>query len=282
MRLAFRRVSTGDIARELTANSTVRKLAFAGSIEIGYRLQRAGADTPTKITTDRGGRAALLVFDDADLDAAVQGALLSTFRSTAQPGIAVNRFLIQRGIYDAFAAQYAAAAQALQVGPGIEPTVEVGPLIDEAAVRAVEGRIADAVAQGAMVVTGGRRHARGGRFFEPTVLGHATARMQIARAESCGVVAPLIQFGIEEEALALANDSDLGLASYFFTRDAGRVYRVAQGLATAVLGVNAVALSAKAVPFGGIRRSGPGPKGNHDGIRDFLETRYIYFAEASH
>jgi len=272
----------GEIARELATSALIRKLAFEGAPEIGQRLLRGHPDTVGKIAIERGGRAAMLIFDDANVERAVHDALLSTFRSADQPGICPNRLLIQRGIYDTFATQYVAAVRGLRVGPGIEPQAEIGPLIDEAAMRKVTRQISDARAQGAVIVLGGRRHARGGLFFEPTVLSHVTPRMQIFREEGSHLVAPLIQFSTEEEALAMANDGSLDPGSSFFTRDVARVYRVARGLGTSLLGVNTGVLSADHGVFCPPGQSGPGLNGSSAEIREFLEIKYVCFADTRH
>jgi succinate-semialdehyde dehydrogenase/glutarate-semialdehyde dehydrogenase len=271
----------GPIATELTANALVRKLTFGGAREIAERLLRDRPAGVGKIAVEHAGRAALLIFEDADIDAAVQGALRSTFRCPDQRGVCTNGLLIQRGIYDAFTTKYIAEVRALKVGPGLDPDTEVGPLIDEAAMRKVERQIADARSQGAALAIGGRQHARGGLFFEPTVLKYTTSRMPTRWDESAGLVVSLIPFSTEAEALAMANQCELGPASYFFTRDVGRVYRVARGLETHVLGVNTGMLSGEDSAFVCPRQSKAGSDGGDDEIRAYLNVKTVCFAETN-
>ena len=269
----------GAIAREFAANTVVRKLTFGGACEIGRRLLRTRPDAVEKITIGRG-RAAVLIFDDANVDAAVHSALCSTFRNDGQH-VPASRLLIQRGIYGVFATQYVAAVRALKVGPGIEPQTEIGPLIDAAALHRVERQIADACSQGATLATGGQRHARGGLFFEPTVLYHMTPGMLNGLTDSSGLVVPLILFNNEAEALAMANQCEANPATYLFTRDVGRVYRVAQGLRTGILGVSTGGLPSEGGPFSEPRPSASGLNGGDDEIRAYLQVKNVCFVESS-
>ncbi|MFO1207535.1 MAG: succinate-semialdehyde dehydrogenase [Burkholderiales bacterium] len=271
-------VVTGDaeaIGKVLTASPVVRKLTFTGSTEVGRLLMRQSADTVKKISLELGGNAPFIVFDDADLDAAVAGAMASKYRNSGQTCVCANRILVQSGIHDAFAAKLAAAAGALKVGAGIEPGVEQGPLIDTAALEKVEAHVADAVEKGAQILVGGRRHERGGTFFQPTVLTGITRQMRVMREETFGPVAPLLRFETEEEAIALANATESGLAAYFYSRDIGRVFRVAEALEFGMVGVNTGAISNEVAPFGGVKQSGIGREGSHYGIEEYLEVKYV-------
>jgi len=271
-------VITGDargIGGQFTANPTVRKLTFTGSTEVGKQLLRQAADTVKKCSMELGGNAPFIVFDDADLDAAVQGALASKFRNAGQTCVCANRLLVQDGVYDAFAAKLAAAVAALRVGDGFEDGVEIGPLIDEAACRKVEAHIADAVAKGAKIVVGGRRDPRGGLFFTPTVLTGVTPQMLVAREETFGPVAPLFRFQDEAQAIQMANDTEFGLASYFYSRDIGRVVRVSEALEYGIVGINEGLISTEQAPFGGVKESGLGREGSRYGIEDYLEIKYL-------
>ena len=264
-----------EVGGELTASPLVRKLTFTGSTEVGRILMRQSAETIKKISLELGGNAPFLVFDDADLDAAVEGAVQSKYRNAGQTCVCANRLLVQAGIYDVFAEKLAARANALRVGAGTEPGVQIGPLIDEAAVAKVEQHISDAMGKGARVIAGGKRHSRGGSFFEPTVVADATSRMQIFREETFGPVAPLIKFWSEAEGVALANDTEFGLASYFFARDVGRVWRVSEALEAGIIGVNTGIISTEVAPFGGIKQSGIGREGGKYGIEEYLEVKYV-------
>jgi len=263
------------IGGELTANPIVRKISFTGSTEIGRLLMRQSADTIKKMSLELGGNAPFIVFDDADLDAAVAGAVASKFRNSGQTCVCTNRFYAQASIYDAFVEKFAAAAKALKVGPGLDAGTQVGPLIDDAAVTKVEEHLSDALAKGARVVTGGGRDARGGRFFTPTVLADVTGDMTICREETFGPLAPVIRFETEEEVLRLANDSEVGLAGYFYARDIGRVWRVAEALEVGIVGVNTGLISTEVAPFGGVKQSGLGREGSRYGIEDYLEIKYL-------
>ena len=271
-------VLTGDargIGGELTANPTVRKLTFTGSTEVGKLLLRQAADTVKKCSMELGGNAPFIVFDDADLDAAVEGALVSKFRNAGQTCVCANRLLVQDGVYDAFAEKLAKAVAALKVGDGFEAGVDIGPLIDEAACRKVEEHIADAVAKGAIIAVGGQRDPRGGLFFTPTVLTGVTPQMQVAREETFGPVAPLFRFRDEAQAIQMANDTEVGLASYFYSRDIGRIFRVAEALEYGIVGINAGLISTEQAPFGGVKESGLGREGSKYGIEDYLELKYL-------
>lgn len=271
-------VLTGDpvaIGGELTSSPVVRKLSFTGSTEIGRLLMRQSADTVKKLSLELGGNAPFIVFNDADLDAAVEGALISKYRNTGQTCVCANRFLVQDGIYEAFAARLAAKVMEMKVGNGLEPGVVQGPLIDGQALAKVEEHIADALAKGARVVTGGQRHALGGTFFEPTVLADVTPDMKCAREETFGPVAPLFRFREESEAISLANATEFGLAAYFFTRDVARVFRVGEALEYGMVGANTGLISNEMAPFGGIKQSGLGREGSRHGIEEYLEIKYL-------
>ena len=264
-----------EIGAEMTSNPTVRKLSFTGSTEIGRQLMEQGAATIKKISLELGGNAPFLVFDDADLDAAVQGAIDSKYRNAGQTCVCANRLYVQDSVYDAFAEKLVAAVKTLKVGNGLSEGVSQGPLIDDAAVKKVEEHIADALGKGARLLMGGHRHALGQSFFEPTVLADVTADMQVAKEETFGPMAPLFRFKTEEEALALANDTEFGLASYFYARDIGRVWRVAEGLESGMVGINTGLISNEVAPFGGVKQSGLGREGSKYGIDDYLVIKYL-------
>jgi succinate-semialdehyde dehydrogenase/glutarate-semialdehyde dehydrogenase len=271
-------VVTGDAAAiglELSTNPAVRKLTFTGSTEVGKQLMAQCAGTVKKVSLELGGNAPFIVFDDADLDAAVQGLLASKYRNSGQTCVCTNRVLVQAGVYQAFARKLTDAVARLQVGDGLQAETQQGPLIDEAAVRKVEAHIADAVAKGARVATGGGRHALGGTFFQPTVLTGATREMLVSREETFGPLAPLYRFETEDEAVALANDSELGLASYFYTRDLARAWRVSERLECGMVGLNTGLIATEAAPFGGVKESGVGREGSKYGIEDFLVVKYV-------
>ena len=274
-------VVTGDpvaIGGELTANPVVRKLSFTGSTEVGRLLMAQCAPTIKKLSLELGGNAPFIVFDDADLDAAVEGAMASKYRNTGQTCVCANRLLVQRGVYDRFAEKLAAAVAELRVGAGLEPGVNQGALIDAQAVEKVERHIADAVGKGARILAGGRRHPLGGTFFEPTVLADVTPEMAVAREETFGPVAPLFAFDSEEEAIRMANDTEFGLAAYFFSRDVGRIFRVAEALEYGMVGINTGTMSNELAPFGGIKQSGNGREGSRYGIDEYLEMKYLCLA----
>jgi succinate-semialdehyde dehydrogenase / glutarate-semialdehyde dehydrogenase len=265
----------GEIGGELTSNPIVRKLSFTGSTEVGIELARQCAPTLKKLSLELGGNAPFIVFDDADLDAAVEGAIASKYRNTGQTCVCANRLLVQDSIYDAFAATLAAAVARLRVGGGFEDGVTQGPLIDQQAVQKVEEHIADAVAAGARVLLGGRRHALGGTFFEPTVLVDVAPGMKIAREETFGPVAPLFRFHDEAEAVRMANDTEFGLAAYFYSGGMNRVWRVAEALEYGIVGINTGIISTEVAPFGGVKFSGQGREGSKYGIEDYLEIKYL-------
>jgi succinate-semialdehyde dehydrogenase/glutarate-semialdehyde dehydrogenase len=267
--------SSRAIGNELTANPLVRKLTFTGSTEVGKELIAACAGTVKKVSMELGGNAPFIVFDDADLDAAVEGAMVSKYRNTGQTCVCTNRFLVQDGVYDAFAEKLTAAVAKMKVGDGLAGETQQGPLIDMKAVESVEAQIADALAKGARIVLGGKRHALGGTFFEPTVLADATAGMRIAKEETFGPVAPLFRFKTEEEAIRMANDTEFGLASYFYSRDIGRIWRVAEAVEYGIVGINTGLISTTVAPFGGVKESGTGREGSKYGIEDFLEIKYL-------
>jgi len=274
----FNVVTAGDpaaVGAEMTSSPVVRALSFTGSTEIGKLLMRQCAGTVKKLSLELGGNAPFIVFDDADLDAAVAGAIACKFRNAGQTCVCANRLLIQDGIYDAFAAKLTEAAAKLSVGPGLTTASQQGPLINQEAIAKVERHIEDAVAKGARVTLGGRRHALGGTFFEPTVLTNVTAEMLPAREEIFGPVAPLFRFSTEEEAVRLANDTEFGLAAYFYSRDIGRVWRVSRALEYGIVGINDGSISTEVAPFGGMKESGLGREGSKYGIEEFVETKYL-------
>jgi succinate-semialdehyde dehydrogenase/glutarate-semialdehyde dehydrogenase len=264
-----------EVGGELTSNPTVRKLSFTGSTAIGKVLMAQCAGTVKKLSLELGGNAPFIVFDDADLDAAVEGAIVSKYRNTGQTCVCANRVLVQDAVYDAFAAKLAVAVRKLNPAPGLDAGATQGPLIDDKAVEKVEAHIKDALAKGASVLVGGHRHALGGRFFEPTVLTGATPAMAIAREETFGPVAPLFRFTTEQEAIAMANDTEFGLAAYFYGRDIGRIWRVAEALEYGIVGINAGVISTETAPFGGMKESGLGREGSKYGIEEFLEIKYL-------
>jgi succinate-semialdehyde dehydrogenase/glutarate-semialdehyde dehydrogenase len=263
------------IGAELTANPAVRKLSFTGSTEVGKLLMRQCAGTVKKLSLELGGNAPFIVFDDADLERAVAGTLASKYRNTGQTCVCANRVLVQDGIYNAFAEQLGAAVRGLKVGDGMQPGIQQGPLINQAALSKVETLIEDALEGGAQLVTGGRKHRLGGTFFEPTVLRDVTPAMRLAREEIFGPVAPLYRFRDEEEAIRMANDTRFGLAAYFYTRDLGRAWRVAEGLEYGIVGINEGVVSTEVAPFGGLKESGLGREGSKYGIEEFLELKYV-------
>jgi succinate-semialdehyde dehydrogenase/glutarate-semialdehyde dehydrogenase len=270
--------SAREIGDELASSPLVRKLTFTGSTATGKELIAKCARTVKKVSMELGGNAPFIVFDDADLDAAVEGAIVSKYRNAGQTCVCANRLLVQSSVYDSFADKLARRVAGLKVGPGFEDGVVQGPLIDKKAVEKVEEHLADATSKGARVLTGGRRHALGGNFFEPTVLAGARANMLIAREETFGPVAPLFRFDTEEEAIAMANDTEFGLASYFYSRDARRIWRVSEALEYGIVGINTGLISSEVAPFGGMKESGLGREGSKYGIEDYLEIKYLNWA----
>jgi len=266
------------VGGELTANPIVRKLSFTGSTEVGRLLMAQCAATVKKVSLELGGNAPFIVFDDADVDAAVAGAMASKYRNAGQTCVCANRLLVQEGIYETFARKLAAKVGELKVGGGFEEGTTQGPLIDEQALEKVEAHVADAVARGARILTGGKRHARGGTFFEPTVLADVTPDMRCAREETFGPVAPLFRFRDEAEAIALANATEYGLAAYFYARDISRVWRVAEALEYGMVGINVGIIANEVAPFGGVKQSGIGREGSKYGIEEYLELKYLCLA----
>ncbi|MEO8674712.1 MAG: NAD-dependent succinate-semialdehyde dehydrogenase [Casimicrobiaceae bacterium] len=273
-------VITGDaraIGGEMCANPTVRKLSFTGSTAVGRLLMKQVAPTIKKLSLELGGNAPFIVFDDADLDAAADGAIISKYRNAGQTCVCANRLFVHDKVYDAFAEKLADRVRALKVGPGTEAGVTQGPLIDPAALAKVEEHVADAVALGAKVTTGGKRHALGGTFYEPTVLTGVTPEMKIFREETFGPVAPLFRFNSDAEVIELANRTEFGLASYFYSRDIGRIWRVAEALEYGMVGVNTGLITTEVAPFGGVKQSGLGREGSKYGIDEFVEVKYVCF-----
>ncbi|WP_343712838.1 NADP-dependent succinate-semialdehyde dehydrogenase [Inquilinus sp.] len=267
--------SASEIGGEMTSSPIVRKVTFTGSTEIGKLLIQQSALTVKKVSMELGGNAPFIVFDDADLDAAVQGAIASKYRNTGQTCVCANRLLVQDGVYDAFAAKLAEAVGKLKVADGMADGAQQGPLINMKAVEKVEEHIADAVEKGAHVALGGKRHALGGTFFQPTILTDVTPEMKVAKEETFGPLAPLFRFRTEEEAIRMANDTEFGLASYFYSRDIGRIWRVGEALEYGIVGINEGLISTAVAPFGGVKESGLGREGSHYGIEDYLEVKYL-------
>jgi succinate-semialdehyde dehydrogenase/glutarate-semialdehyde dehydrogenase len=267
--------SASAIGGEMTSNPIVRKITFTGSTAVGKVLLEQCSKTVKKASMELGGNAPFIVFDDADLDAAVEGALASKYRNTGQTCVCANRLLVQDKVYDTFAAKLTEKVKAMKVGNGMEAGVVQGPLIDKAAVDKVEEHIADALAKGAKVLTGGKRHALGGTYFEPTVLANVNTTMKVTREETFGPVAPLFRFKDEKEAIRLANDTEFGLASYFYGRDIGRIWRVAEALEYGMVGINTGIISTEVAPFGGVKESGLGREGSKYGIEDYVVVKYL-------
>jgi len=265
------------IGGEMCANPTVRKLSFTGSTEIGRLLMQQVAPTIKKISLELGGNAPFIVFDDADLDAAAEGAIISKYRNAGQTCVCANRLFVHDKVYDAFAAKLAERVNALKVGPGTEPGVAQGPLINADAVKKVEEHVSDATSRGARVVTGGKRHALGGTYYEPTILADVTPEMTIFREETFGPVAPLIRFRTDAEVIELANRTEFGLASYFYSRDIGRIWRVAEALEYGMVGINTGLITTEVAPFGGVKQSGIGREGSMYGIEEYVEVKYVCF-----
>ena len=267
--------SASAIGGEMTTNPAVRKVTFTGSTEVGKKLMVQCAGTVKKLSLELGGNAPFIVFDDADLDAAVQGAIASKYRNTGQTCVCANRLLVQEGVYDEFARKLSAAVAKLRVGDGLKGATEQGPLIDEKAIAKVEEHVADALAKGAKVLAGGRRHALGGTFYEPTILTGVTPQMMVAREETFGPVAPLFKFKTEAEAIKMANDTEFGLAAYLYTRDLARSWRVSEAIEYGIVGLNTGIISTEVAPFGGVKESGTGREGSKYGILDYTEIKYV-------
>jgi succinate-semialdehyde dehydrogenase / glutarate-semialdehyde dehydrogenase len=270
--------ASGPIGKELTSNAIVRKLTFTGSTQVGKLLMAQCADTVKKVSLELGGNAPFIVFEDADLDQAVAGAILCKFRNSGQTCVCANRFLIQDSIYNQFITKLNQAVSTLRVGPGDDPEIHQGPLINMKAVEKVESHIADAMAKGAKLITGGKRHKLGGTFFEPTIITEANTSMQIAGEEIFGPVAALFRFTTEAQAVALANDTPFGLAAYIYTRDLGRTWRIAEALEYGIIGINSGIISTEIAPFGGMKQSGIGREGSKYGIEEFIEVKYLCMA----
>ncbi len=270
--------SGSDVGKEFCENKKVRKLTFTGSTEVGRILLKQSADQVMKTSMELGGNAPFIVFDDADLDAAVEGAMISKYRNNGQTCVCANRIYVQAGVYDAFAEKLTAAVEAMNVGDGFTDGVTAGPLISDAAVKKVEAHIKDATSQGASIVTGGKRHALGGTFFEPTVLRDVTRNMQVASVETFGPVAPLFRFETVDDVIEQANDTIFGLASYFYAKDLSKVWKVAEALEYGMVGVNTGLISTEVAPFGGIKQSGQGREGSKYGCDDYLEIKYLCLA----
>jgi succinate-semialdehyde dehydrogenase / glutarate-semialdehyde dehydrogenase len=267
--------SASAIGGELTSNPLVRKITFTGSTPIGKMLVEQSAKTLKKVSMELGGNAPFIVFDDADVNRAIEGAMIAKYRNSGQTCVCTNRFLVQSGIHDKFVEKLIAASNALKVGNGLEPGVQQGPLIDEKAVAKVEEHLADATSKGAKIVAGGKRHALGGTFFEPTVMTGVTPDMLVARDETFGPLAPVFKFETEEQAIHMANDTEFGLASYFYTRDLGRAFRVSEALKYGMVGVNEGLITTEVAPFGGVKESGMGKEGSKYGIEDYLDAKYV-------
>ena len=267
--------SAKDIGGEMTSNPTVRKLSFTGSTEIGKKLMAQCAGTIKKVSLELGGNAPLIVFDDCDMEQAIKGAMASKYRNAGQTCVCANRILVQDGVYDEFASRFAQAVGELQVGSGLSEGVTQGPLINMAAVEKVEEHIQDAIDKGARLVVGGERHPLGGQFFRPTILAEVTPEMKISSEETFGPVAPLFRFDTENEAIEMANNTEFGLAAYFFSRDIGRVWRVSEALEYGIVGINEGIISTEVAPFGGYKESGLGREGAREGLGEFLETKYL-------
>jgi succinate-semialdehyde dehydrogenase/glutarate-semialdehyde dehydrogenase len=267
--------SATEIGGEMTSNPIVRKVTFTGSTEIGKKLMQQCAGTLKKLSLELGGNAPFIVFDDADLDLAVQGAIASKYRNTGQTCVCANRLLVQEGVYDAFVAKLVDAVRKLRIGDGLKGATEQGPLIDDKAVAKVEEHVADALSKGGRIALGGKRHALGGTFFEPTIITRVQPGMLVAREETFGPVAPVFSFKDEKEAIRMANDTEFGLASYFFTRDLARSLRVAEALEYGIVGLNTGLISTEVAPFGGVKESGFGREGSKYGILDYTELKYL-------
>ena len=265
---------TKEIGEELTYSNIVRKISFTGSTPVGKLLMEQSASTIKKVSLELGGNAPFIVFDDADLDQAVEGAMASKYRNTGQTCVCANRFLVQDGVYDDFSKRLVKAVQSLRVGPGLEGATDQGPLINEEAVEKIEEHVDDATGKGAVILHGGKRHKLGGLFYEPTVIGNVNTQMKFAREETFGPLAPLFRFSDEDQAVQLANDTEFGLAAYFYSRDVGRVWRVSEALEYGIIGANVGIISTEVAPFGGMKESGLGREGSYYGLDEFLEIKY--------
>ena len=266
---------SSSVGKEFTENDKVRKLTFTGSTNVGKILMRQGADQIMKLGLELGGNAPFIVFDDADLDAAVEGAMVSKYRNNGQTCVCANRFYVQSGVYDAFAKRLSKKVASMKVGDGFEAGVNAGPLITQKALEKVEEHVSDAVSKGAEVALGGKRDSRGGLFFQPTVLTGVTTNMKVAREETFGPVAPLFEFETEEDVIEMANNTEFGLASYFYSKDISKIFRVAEALEYGMVGINTGLISTEVAPFGGIKQSGQGREGSKYGIEDYLEITYL-------
>jgi succinate-semialdehyde dehydrogenase/glutarate-semialdehyde dehydrogenase len=267
--------SASAIGGEMTSNDLVRKVSFTGSTEIGRLLMEQSASSIKKVSMELGGNAPFIVFDDADLDAAIEGAMASKYRNSGQTCVCANRIYVHEKVYDAFSKKLVAAVSGLKVGNGMDEGVNQGPLIDNAAVEKIKEHIADALEKGGKVLTGGKPHALGHSFFEPTIVAGATTDMKVAREETFGPLAPLFSFSSDEEVIRMANDTEFGLAAYFYSRDIGRVWRVAEALEYGMVGINTGIVSNEAAPFGGVKQSGLGREGSHYGLDDYLVVKYL-------
>ena len=273
--------ASSEIGDELTSNPIIRKLTFTGSTEVGRKLIAQCADTVKKVSMELGGNAPFLVFDDADLDEAVEGVMASKYRNTGQTCVCANRILVQDKVYDEFTEKLAIAVKKLKVGNGLDEGINQGPLIDMAAVQKVEQHISNAIENGAKVVVGGERHSMGGTFFQPTLLVDVTPTMEVTREETFGPFAPLYRFTTDEEGISLANDTEFGLAAYFYARDVNRIWKVSEGLESGIVGINTGLISTEVAPFGGFKESGIGREGSHYGLDDYLEIKYLCYGGIS-
>ncbi|BBO78501.1 glutarate-semialdehyde dehydrogenase DavD [Desulfosarcina widdelii] len=270
--------SSGAIGKEITSNPIVRKLSFTGSTEVGKLLMRESANTMKKISMELGGNAPFIVFDDADIDLAIQGALIAKYRNTGQTCVCTNRFFVQNDVYDKFCEKLATAVEKMIVGDGLKGETQIGPMIDMASLEKVESHVKDALSKGGRLLTGGKRHALGGTFYEPTVIADANESMVVAREETFGPVSPVFRFETEEEVIQRANDTEFGLAAYIYTMHLARTWRVSEGLEYGMVGINTGLISNAVAPFGGVKESGIGREGSKYGIDDYLETKYLCMA----
>ncbi len=270
--------SSGAIGGEMTANPIIRKLSFTGSTEVGKQLMQESAATMKKLSMELGGNAPFIVFDDADIDAAIDGAMISKYRNTGQTCVCTNRFFVQSGVYEAFCQKLVKAVETMQVGDGLKGESQQGPMIDMASLEKVEEHVEDAIAKGGKLLTGGRRHSLGGTFYQPTVIAEANDSMLVAREETFGPLAPVFRFDTEEEVIRRANDTEFGLAAYFYTRDMARTWRVGEGIEYGMIGINTGLVSNAVAPFGGVKESGNGREGSRYGLDDYLEIKYLCMA----